>query len=482
MSLEGLLAIAGIIVAVYAIAQPVKRRSIMLFVPVLVVPASLLLSVGILVWRKGVETFGYQFYSWSDFASTVIAFFFPVIAALVAIFLWSRGKLTKDKDKKFRDFIMSCLRENRFDELVRIVEKNEKQLSLVLEPETLNLLFEQRFVQAMSRARTWLHLRLLTCEEIVKRLPDLVRVIDTVMRALVAEASSPLCAAVASAYGGEERPFCIDADWELVTKTLEDPAWYINVRADYPLLMVACECLDSGKLDNAYNKNDELFIARQGVSTRSRCPIFLSLKTHVLMLEEAIKKEDDTDYYVSDLSDLFRSICDHSVYDHSVWEGHNANREFPTPFVFLMREILSDLFFLCDHRYSDGTRLPGRTGRDLVSTWALCLIWLAESDGKVSCDFRVGRMTIYLDFALQFKHACEHETSNNGRKANCKAWSELFINKIKDLLGPAEKLQEILLQAANRLDICKAYVSENHQWLRGELGLPPRPSVSNRNN
>lgn len=478
MSLEGLLAIAGIIVAVYAIAQPVQRRSIMLFVPAWVVPIALLISAGILLWRKGVETFGYEFYTWSDFASTVTAFFLPVIAALVGVILWSRAKLTKGKDKKFYDFIMSCLRENKFDELVRIVEKNENQLSSVLEPATLDLLFEQRFVQAMSHARTWLHLRLLTYEEMVERLPDLIRVIDTVMRALVAEPASPLCAAVACAYGGEERPFCVDSDWELVTKTLQNPVWYMNVRADYPLVMVACEWLDSGKLDEIYNRNDELYIAHQGVSSRSRCPVFLSMKTHVLMLEEAIKKEDDTDYYVSDLWDLFRSICDHSVYDQSVWENHHANREFPTPFVFLMRNVLSDFSFLCDHRYSHGTRPPGRIGHDFVSTWTICLMWLAESKGKVSLDFTIGRITNYLDFALQLRQAYAHEEHDEGRKANCRAWSELCTNEIKRKLGPDKKVREILFQAANRLDICKDYVSENHRWLRDELDLPGRPRVS----
>jgi len=479
LRLEGLLAIAGIIVAVYAIAQPVQRRSIMLFVPVWIVAVALLLSVGILVWRKGVEAFGYEFYPWSDFASTVTAFFLPVIAAFIAIFLWSKAKLTKRKNKKFYDFIMSCLRENRFDELVRIVEKNENQLSSVLESATLDLLFEQRFVLAMSHARTWLHLRLLTCEEMLKRLPNLVKVIDAVVRALVAEPSSPLYAIVASAYGAEERPFCTDSDWELVTKTLQNPAWYISVRADYPLLMIACELLDSGKLDDAYNRNDELYIARQGLSTRAKCPIFLALKTHVLMLEEAVKKEGDTDYYVSDLYDLFRTICEHSVYNDNVWEGPNANREFPTPFAFLMSETLSDFFFLCDHRYSHGTRPPRRIGHDLVSTWAICFIWLAESKGNVSTDSKIRRIISYMDFALQLRQAYVHETRDESRKGNCKAWSELCTNQVKEKLGPATEVREILLEAANRLDVCKNYVSENQKWLRDELGLPDRPKVSN---
>jgi len=39
MTLEGLLAVGGIVVAIYAIAQPVQRWSLSLFVPVWLVPA-----------------------------------------------------------------------------------------------------------------------------------------------------------------------------------------------------------------------------------------------------------------------------------------------------------------------------------------------------------------------------------------------------------------------------------------------------------
>lgn len=40
MSLEGLLAVAGIALAIYAIPQPVQRRSIGLFVPVWLLPVA----------------------------------------------------------------------------------------------------------------------------------------------------------------------------------------------------------------------------------------------------------------------------------------------------------------------------------------------------------------------------------------------------------------------------------------------------------
>ena len=102
------------------------------------------------------------------------------------------------------------------------------------------------------------------------------------------------------------------------------------------------------------------------------------------MLEEAVKKsaDDDTDYYVSGLWDLFRIICDHSVYKKEVWENPDANDEFPTPFAFLLKEIQQDFYFLCDHCFSHGNHPPGRLGRDLASAWSVCVVWLGESKDK----------------------------------------------------------------------------------------------------
>lgn len=54
------------------------------------------------------------------------------------------------------------------------------------------------------------------------------------------------------------------------------------------------------------------------------------------MLEEAIKLNDDDDYYISDLFDLFHAVCNHSRYDKNVWENPMVNHEYPTPFLFFL--------------------------------------------------------------------------------------------------------------------------------------------------
>ena len=45
-------------------------------------------------------------------------------------------------------------------------------------------------------------------------------------------------------------------------KTFQDPAWYSETRADYPLVISAIEALRSGKLDSEYNNigRDYLFL------------------------------------------------------------------------------------------------------------------------------------------------------------------------------------------------------------------------------
>jgi len=195
------------------------------------------------------------------------------------------------------------------------------------------------------------------------------------------------------------------------------------------------------------------------------------------MLEEAVKKsaEDDTDYYVSGLWDLFRTICDHSIYKKEVWENPDANHEFPTPFAFSLKEIQQEFYFLCDHCFSNGNRLPGRLGRDLASTWSVCVVYLGESKGKVPPGWQRGALYRYFDYTLQLRQVYIHEDSNEERKENCKVWSDLFITELKEKVRGFRQWPDLMFEVANSLDMGKQYIFDNHQWLREELGLPDRP-------
>jgi len=161
MSLVGLLAIVAIIIALYALAQPIQRKTLCIFVPVWLIPVSLLISSGILVWREAVSTFGCVFNPWTDFVTKIFAFMVPILGALIALFFWHRAKLTSTLDKRFRDFVLTSINDNHFHELVRILKRNEESLEHVVEPNTLNMLFDKKLVRAINRFPDWFHLVLL---------------------------------------------------------------------------------------------------------------------------------------------------------------------------------------------------------------------------------------------------------------------------------------------------------------------------------
>jgi len=220
-----------------------------------------------------------------------------------------------------------------------------------------------------------------------------------------------------------------------------------------------------------------LYIAHQGESTRLRCPIYLALKTHVLMLKKAIEIEGDDDYYISDLWDLFRNVCDHSKYDKDVWENRDANWEYPTPFAFLMKEILFDLEDLCREDYKEGKRPLGRIGSDLIRTWATCISHLGNSKNKVSDKFKFECLGYYLNYTMKMMET--YEVSEEDRKRNSKLWRDQLVKELSRYRAGNERLRESLFQSMNELDYGKRHIWDYHKWLRSKLELPDRPGTAN---
>jgi len=465
-------------VAVYALAQPIQRRSVPLFAPMWFVLFTIVISAGFLIWHYIVPALCYKFLPWSDIGSVVGAFFFPIMGVLTAYAFWYRAKLTKRKDKKFQRFIYASYYEDKYDELMRILEKNEKSLHKVLEPETLDLLFERKFVKHMVDAHKWIHLRLFSNKELVEKLPNRFRVTDNIIREFIDAKNTPLHSAIVKDYGGSEYLRPTKEEWDLIEKTLQNPEWYMSVRIDYALTVLACcEVIVSKNLDPSYNKNDEWYIAHQGESTRLRCPVYLAIKTHVIMLKKAIEIEGEEDYYTSDLWNIFQSVCEHSKYDKDVWENIDANSEYPTPFAYLMKEILSDLEFLCNDSYKQGNRPLGRIGDNLIRTWATCVANLGHSKNKVSNKFKHDCIGYYLSYTLKMMEA--FEGAEGERKVNIKQWRDLLVEELKRYRSGDDRLGETLFQSMNELDMGKRYISDYHEWLRGELSLPDRPRPMN---
>ncbi len=471
MSLEGILAIAGIVLAIYSIANPVQRKSINLFVDWWVIPCSLAFSSVVLVWRQGALIFGYSLYPWADFASIVLSFLMPVIAVIHARYSWVRAGLKKSNEDKFREFIKTSLREEKYDELVRIILLNEKLISN-FDPKTIESIFERGFIYAMAKAQTWIHLKLFSDENIVNVLPDPGKITDSIMRSLLNEPSSPLSKAVYRSYGGYEHSNISEEEWGLIGNTLHNPKWYMNVRADYPLLMAVFEFIDSGHHDEEYNRKDELYIASQGVSSRSRCPVFLTIKTHVLMLDKAIENDpsQDIDYYVSDILQLFILICNHSRYDEKIWRNEFGDFGYPTRFAFLLKSILNDFLLLCEKGFSQVNRHYGSLGESLVAMWFESIIHLIESQGKVSDHFKEEAMIFYVDLSLKARE--QYVTSEEEElKSIRKDWSELFASTMKNRISTNGALRDTVNTALSKMPSRNYYTNKHHGWFRSSLSL-----------
>ena len=460
-------------VAIYALAPPVQRQSVPLFASIQLVALSILISAGLLIWRSAVATFYIEFHPWSDFASQIGAFVIPVLGLIVAYFSWRRANLTTKKDKKFRKFIQTCIKENRFDEPLRILAKNEESIANVLERETLDLIFERPFIESTVNGRNWIHLKLLSNKELIKKLTDIDAATNNLMRVLLNAETSPMHSAIVADYGGSEYLRPTKEEGKLIEKTLQNPEWYMSVRADYPLIISAYETVASGELDEQYNQKGDLYTARQGESTRLRCPIYLALKTHVLMLKKAIEIEGEEDYYVSDLWDLFKTICEHSKYNPDVWEDRDVNWEYPTPFAYLMKEIMLDLRNLCREREILKQRIQpqGRIGTDLIRTWATCVSNLGCSRDKVSDKFKFELVRYYLIFTLERKE--EYENFEGESKQNSEKWCDLLVEELNRYSRGNRHLREVLFQSMNGLDLGRHY-TDYEDWLRKELDLSKR--------
>lgn len=78
MSLDGFLAIIAIIIGLYALAGSVQRKSLMMFLPVKIFFAVLIVSALMLICRIAASTYGYVFFKWSDLLTALLPFVLPM--------------------------------------------------------------------------------------------------------------------------------------------------------------------------------------------------------------------------------------------------------------------------------------------------------------------------------------------------------------------------------------------------------------------
>jgi hypothetical protein len=258
VTLEALLTFFGILIAILAIARPVQRASLKLFLRVWqwVLVGAILLSVALIVCRDAPlgwrPLFGLSF-SAAIFDLSLGAFAAPVLAAWCCWKAWDRAKLTRNRAGLVESVFKVALREREFDEVERIVRKNLGRLTQ-LPVSATTVLFDPAIVAALVDSHSLVHLELLANMEFLNSLENRFGAVDVVVRQLLRSGVSPLRSAVVNRYGGLEQLAYSDSERELIEKTFQNPTWYFEASAHYPLVILAIETLRSGKLDANYNE------------------------------------------------------------------------------------------------------------------------------------------------------------------------------------------------------------------------------------
>lgn len=459
MSIDTLLIIIGIIVALYALARPVQQKTIFIFASSFMVLSFLALSLLNFIILDIAYTYQIEISFKKSFWIRLISLILAISAALLVIVSWRRARLSLKRDRKFRAFIKVCVLENEYSELSRIISKNEAKLIRRVKSETLQLLFDRSFIKFESSINSHLHLRLLSNKAIFDTLSNPLGIVDLLAREMLTANNSLLKLAVVHEYGVEEHLRPDNEEWKLIEKTIQNPGWYMRARFDYPLIMAVVEKISSGEYDAIYNRYNGLYSISQGKSLRINCPIYLTLKTHVLMLKKAIDQNGNDDYYVSDLFDLLRMICDHSEYDRDNWKEYESSGYKPTTFAYLMDDINNDFADLFYHMvlYHQSDENLGAVGVQLSFIWPFCVLYIAESRDRVPEKFKKRFILAYLVNILKLK---EHKDS----------WGNKLAEDMKDKLRLSNASVFSLFRAAHAdLDLGKAYIFNHRRWLLGEI-------------
>ncbi|HEY2234334.1 MAG TPA: hypothetical protein VGK01_12750 [Candidatus Angelobacter sp.] len=481
MTLAALLTVFSITLAIFSIARPVGRRSLALCVPAWRMVAAICLSFICIIVRDapfGVKPPFHWRLDLVEFGLSLGAFIAPVGIALWCWSTWYQAKLTNKNIDGLEGVIKAALREDEFDEVERIISKNKERLAQ-LPASGAAVLFNPKLVAALIESNSMVHLELMSNIQFLTSLDNRFGAVDVVVRELL-RAASPLRSAVVKHYGGLENLEYTDAERELMEKTFLNPKWYLETRADYPLVISAIEELNSSKLDTEYNDVGRAYDTSQGMSRRSQCPVYLAVKTMVLAIETAIKERAEGDFYISDLHDIFHAVQEHSKFNTDIWDSDLANSEFPTPFAYLLYEIAYDFRGLSCAAVKSATSKaaqhqvepPDRIAGDLARMWSYCVWSIADSEKQVGPNFRDDLIREYLKFILELGWAPSevyYGLSGNGIKG-LEVWRDLFAEELRQrFAGDSGKRLDALKNAMESLDQGKMYVFDGYDWLEQKL-------------
>lgn len=484
MNLEALLTFFGLLAAAVAIMGPVQRRALLLFVPTWLLPASSLVALILLIIRDApfgvAPPFGWRL----DLVTYLLglgAFVLPICGAILAWFLWWNAKLTSRNLPQLEELLQAALRESEFDEVDRVLRRNRLGL-LKLPPNTATLLFNPRLVHQMVSSHSFIHLELLAQRPFLESLESRLHSVETVVREILAAETSPLQAAVVRRFGGIEHQQFTTSDETLIESTFQNPHWYHDTNAHYPLIITAMNKIESGVLDLPYNLSDENYVAKQGVSKRANCLLYLAIKTEVLALDSAVDLGVEEDFYISDLWQILMKIYSHSKYDVAALESASGPHIPFTPYSYLLTEITSDFEDLIRNAVAVSVRnsrvapqdaSPSSTGTTLVKFWCLSIWELMSEPGRIDPEHLDEIVERYLRFMFAVGWQPSEVLYTGGQPVpHLLAWRGALFEELKVCtMSPKSEHFNVLHRVFGKLDWGKPFISDGYDWLRSQLGI-----------
>lgn len=482
MNLEGLLTFFGLLAAALAIMGPVQRRALALFVPKWLLPFSILVSLVFLILRDmplGVPTlFGWRLDLVSYFL-TLGAFVVPVGAALYSWRLWLQARLSDRNVAGLEAFIQAALQENEFQEVDRILRKNWDRLPKI-PAGAAALLFDPKVVGRLVNSHSFLHLELLSRRPFLESLENRLQAVESVIREMLEAGTSPIQSAVVREWGGIEHLGYSDHDKKLIAATFQDPDWYHDTNAHYPLIITAINKIQSGMFDESYNRPDENYATRQGVSKRATCPLYLAAKAEVLAISAAITAGSEKDFYVSDLFQILQKIFDHSKFDPSCFHVPAGMQSEYTPYSYLISNIVRDIENLTEmavqesvrsHKGAPGDTNPNRIGIDLVRMWSFCLWAIMGEPNRLDPVLRDSLVESYFLFLFTLGWQPSEVLYLSGQNVtSLNHWRDLVLKELKDRLRTTRKgHSDVIRNVLSRLDLFKPFIDAGYGWLKTQL-------------
>lgn len=476
MTLDGVVALLGLLLAIFALAGPAQRRSLMILLPPRRMVVWLGVAILLVLLPNLVRMIGREPYPVIALGLPILSFGVAIAVTVFGIVTWGRGTLPNSALGRLEELALVSLNEGNFDEVGRLMTRNIVALRKAPEG-TLVALFDPKLVGAMVERRNYAHLELIGDESAFGQREAALTGVDIVSRALLHADPSPLTSVIVKALGGDEWHAALVSEEALADRTFGNWRWYTASRAAQSITVVAHEALMTGDFDVPYNLASFHYLTPNGTSGRIKCPAYRAIALHYLALKDAqrhgfIEGADPMDFFSVFKAAFVRSKAT------GAWNEPNVPSDTPTPFAYLMNQTMCFLQLLARDGYAhavgdrrfrdeDGIDIPvspkaKEVFRRTCETWALCLWFVTTETGRVPVRFIVSAIREYLNEALQFGF---ERSRTSERTAYATIAVEEFERRVSE-----PRLSELAKVAFESLDTGKGHVNAGRDWLRDRLG------------